>query len=336
MYNEKDLDRNGNQENENEKDTESVPKVLQFLRTHPEFLEPLKSAVEYEESRPTDDLGWEWHEVSFPGTKLKQLVYQKIAKVGYKSRSSTHYLLLDREAVKTAIQIYETAREEAEPVQEVPRDLFDVIVGHEKIKTILWKVIRSSKPVHVLFAGSPATAKSLFLMELARLPGARYALGGTTSRAGIVDFLLEYEPRSLIIDELDKMDAKDYSALLSLMETGVVARLKKGMREKTSLSTWVFAAANREEKLPPELRSRFLIFRLEEYGEEEFRKVAVAVLVRREGVPPDLATHIAERLAGRTRDVRDCVRVSRLAGDKQEADEVIKIILSSLGPTSKS
>jgi len=34
----------------------------------------------------------------------------------------------------------------------------------------------------------------------------------------------------------------------------------------------------------------------------------------------------------RTRDVRDCVRAGRLAQDKEEADEVVKIILSGLTP----
>ncbi len=74
-------------------------------------------------------------------------------------------------------------------------------------------------------AGPPATAKSLFLEALGQLPGAQYALGGSSSRAGIADFLINFQPRFLIIDELDKMKREDFSVLLSLMQSGVVARL---------------------------------------------------------------------------------------------------------------
>ena len=37
------------------------------------------------------------------------------------------------------------------------------------------------------------------------------------------------------------------------------------------------------------------------------------MLTRREGVPPEVAREIARKLDGRTQDVRDSVRVARLA-----------------------
>ncbi len=91
-------------------------------------------------------------------------------------------------------------------------------------------------------AGPPATAKSLFLEALGDLPGAQYALGGSSSRAGIADFLINFQPRFLIIDELDKMKGEDFSVLLSLMQSGVVARLKKGMREVERFKGGVWVA----------------------------------------------------------------------------------------------
>ena len=65
----------------------------------------------------------------------------------------------------------------------------------------------------------------------------QYSLGGPWSRAGIADFLLNFRPRYLVIDELDKMKAEDFSVLLSLMQSGVVARLKRGMREVERMTT---------------------------------------------------------------------------------------------------
>ena len=37
---------------------------------------------------------------------------------------------------------------------------------------------------------------------------------------------------------------QDFSVLLSLMQSGTVARLKKGMRSYELIPTWVFAGVN--------------------------------------------------------------------------------------------
>jgi len=56
-----------------------------------------------------------------------------------------------------------------------------------------------------------------------------------------------------------------------------------------------------------------LPWRLGTYGREEFKKVVKGVLVRREDISADMAEEIAHRLDGRSQDVRDAVRVGRLA-----------------------
>lgn len=223
---------------------------------------------------------------------------------------------------------------EEDPVGEIedeqvviPEDMFDVVVGHERLKKLFALSLQAPQPVHILLAGPPATAKSIFLMELERLPRSRYALGGTSSKAGIVDFIIEQQPRYLILDELEKMDMKDFSALLSLMADGVVTRLKKGMTEKVKVKTWVFAAVNREDSLPPELKSRFLIRRLTEYSEQDYKEVVRAVLVKREHVGEVIACEIADRMSRFSRDVRDAVKVARLHKGQQSppVDQVIEL-----------
>jgi len=206
--------------------------------------------------------------------------------------------------------------EEDEAVK-IPEDMFDVVVGHERLKKLFTLSLQAPEPVHILLVGPPARAKSIFLMERERLPRSRYALGVTSRKAGIVDFIIEQQPRYLILDELEKMDMKDFSALLSLMADGVVTRLKKGMTEKVKVKTWVFAAVNREENLPPELKSRFLIRRLSAYNEEDYKEVVRAVLVKREHEAEAVANEIADRMASLSRDVRDAVKVARLHKGQQ-------------------
>jgi len=147
--------------------------------------------------------------------------------------------------------------EEGTEEREIPTDLFDFIIGHDEVKNRLFRSIHAEKPVHVLLVGPPATAKSMFLGELARLPFSRFALGGSTRKGGLEDYLLEFRPRYVVIDEIDKMDMRDMSVLLSLMETGTVARLKKRMRESEQMTTWVMGGANRDTGIWQELKSRF-------------------------------------------------------------------------------
>ncbi len=168
--------------------------------------------------------------------------------------------------------------------------------------------------MHVLLAGPPALAKTLFLWDIERAAGERavWLVGSATSKAGLWDLVAERQPRVLLIDELDKMNAVDAGALLSMMEGGRLVRAKKGRELNLSHPLWVVAATNRLDGLSPELKSRFAIRKIEAYSRSDFLTVVKGVLVRRENVAPDIADQIANLLDGKTQDVRDAVRVARL------------------------
>jgi Holliday junction DNA helicase RuvB len=274
-------------------------------------------------------MGFEWHQVPAQTQTLNQLVVDGLLVTGgprgtFKSNSSQTYKLKDPELVRECLEDLREASEGAEE-GEIPNDLFDFILGQDDIKNLLWKSINSPSPVHVLLVGPPASSKSMFLGELARLPFSRFTLGGGTTKAGLSDFLLEFRPKYLIIDEIDKMAPADMSILLSLMESGVIARLKKRMREIETMKTWVFAAANRDERIWPELKSRFFSVHLREYSEADFISISRAVLISREKVDPQLASYIASSLARHTRDVRDTIHIGRLCKTQAEVSDLVKL-----------
>jgi len=82
------------------------PEIVAFLKEHPEYLKTLEKAVEQEEQNASNKsyLGWEWFDVETLGAKLMRLVTSGIVKVNFKSRSTTCYLLKDRDAVKKALR----------------------------------------------------------------------------------------------------------------------------------------------------------------------------------------------------------------------------------------
>lgn len=274
-------------------------------------------------------MGFEWFHVQAATQTLNALVVEGLLVTGgprgtFKSNSSTTYKLQDPELVRECLESIREAEAGTEE-GDIPNDLFDFILEHDAIKNLLWRSIKAENPVHVMLVGPPASSKSMFLGELARLPFSRFTLGGGTSKAGLADYVLEFRPRYLIIDEIDKMAMADMSILLSLMESGTVARLKKRMREIEQMKTTVYAAANRDEHIWPELKSRFFTVHLPEYSLTDFTNISQSVLINREKVEPALAAYIVSVVAKHTRDVREAIHFGRLAKTRADVDDLLKL-----------
>ena len=77
------------------------------------------------------------------------------------------------------------------------------------------------------------------------------------------------------------------------------------------MTTWVFAAVNVRDRLPPELLSRFVTFDFKPYTREEFLEVAQEVITGQLDKDPDLARYVAERVVLRTKDVRQAIHVAK-------------------------
>lgn len=263
-------------------------------------------------------LGGEWRDLGTSPQRLMSLEMAGLVRVEYSSNRHTGYRVNDPDRMEVALaQAAETGLER--PEATIPADLFSLIEGHDQIKEVLRRAIETTLPVHVLLVGPPATAKSMFMAELGRLPGSRYAVGGSTSRAGIIEYLVESpDCRFLLLDEMDKAEGRDLSALLSVMEAGRVTRMLYGRMESVERQVSVFAGANSTRKLPRELLSRFFVLDCPSYGPDEYRRVAISVLIRRENVAPDNAAEIAGMLAGVSQDIRDAVRLARLSGGEPQ------------------
>jgi holliday junction DNA helicase RuvB len=294
-------------------------------------LDLLRQIAEHEKtidwSKPGAELGWEWSAVRIQPATLTRLFLEGLLDNPYRSNNCTGYRLSEegKRVLEVGEELVEMPFEKRE--FEVPDDLFNVIEGYEDIKDLAKTVLRNEKPVHLLFTGVPASAKTMFLMELSRL-GAPYVLGSQSSRAGIAQLLFETEPHVLLVDEIDRIGTKDISVLLSLMATGIVSETKHGRQRSGRLNTRVFAASN-TLRLPPELISRFMVLEFKPYGLNDFLTVAANVLVRQEGVTPDMASYIAQRtwqLSSRFPDPRQAVRVARLAKTREEADSVFDLL----------
>src|ERR671923_94181 len=151
----------------------------------------------------------------------------------------------------------------------------------------------SEKPVHMLLVGPPASGKTLFMLSCMKLERSYFTLGSHSTKSGMIEYLFEKRPRYLIIDEIEHMPLKDQTALLSLMETGIVAETKFQKTRNTQLKIWVFATSNGTEKMLTPLLSRFMVLHFKQYSFGSFQEVCTHILSR-EGVLPEVSAVIAE------------------------------------------
>ena len=277
--------------------------------------------------------GFEWHQVHGDARTLNKLVTKRILEIRFKSNKCTLFRTSNLQAIEKALNDYQgmAATTVQEEESEIPPDLFQIVVGHKEKKDILWRIITSQNPIHCILHGSVASAKTLILQELTRLPKNRFVLGSSLSKAGLYEVMFNESPKYLIIDEIDKIDdAENLTGLLSLTQTGFLSETKWRRHRKRYFRTWVFASANRLTKIPEELLSRFCKLRFKDYTNSQFVEVTIRVLTDQENISPTLTPYIAEKTLKilESRDVRDAVRVGRLLKKqtRREVDHIIEIL----------
>jgi len=202
--------------------------------------------------------------------------------------------------------------------------LFEGIVGYHDVKKLFNLSFSSEKPVHILLVGPPASAKTLFMLECMRLERSYFTLGSHSTKSGMLNYLFEKRPRYLIVDEIEHMPMKDQTALLSLMEAGIVAETKFQKTRNTQLKTWIFATSNNTERMLTPLLSRFLVLHFKQYKYESFHEVAVHLLCS-QGTSTEMAAAVADAVWSKmkSKDIRDCIKIGHLAKTKDDIDWIV-------------
>jgi Holliday junction DNA helicase RuvB len=320
-------------------------RLCRLVMENPKWVDIIQKAFDIESKHyqrfPEDKypnmewLGFGWHEVHAQPATLNRMVAGGVLDITYKSRSSTHYKVSNPELVKKVLEMQGEGREEVpvkkETVVEIPDNTFSPVIGYEDIKHALKIAFKGRKRLHFLFEGSPATAKSLFMLCIQKaIPQSYYATGSRTTAPGLTDALLLYEPKVLLLDEIEKTDMQSYAVLLSLMEDGTVVETKYRRHITAKMDTIVIAACNKSAKLPPELISRFdFHLKLKPYDRDEFVKVCRIYLSQFESIPEDLAEYIGLKVWLSPKipsDVRKARGIARMPDDHngQSVDAIIE------------
>jgi hypothetical protein len=302
-------------------------KMLRYILTYEKNLD-----IDYlRDKSKSGVVGWEAQTIGLPPQKLRPLINAGILGITFSSNSSTSYALAGKDIVtrfledNVASQIILAQQE-----LELPDDLFSCVINYDDVKDEMRFTLREGRRGHYLMVGPPATAKSLFLMELARVSGAYQATGSTVTGPGLTDALLTYQPRILVLDELDKVKMDTTAVLLSAMETGDILQTKYRRHGGRRIDLNVFAAANSDRRLAPELLSRFdtkLYFH--PYSFEDFIAICCGYLPRYENTPADIAEYIGIQTWHQLdKDVRTARGIARRLRETttEDVDRVIRFL----------
>ncbi|RLG70389.1 MAG: hypothetical protein DRO11_06345, partial [Methanobacteriota archaeon] len=193
--------------------------------------------------------------------------------------------------------------------QRIREMIAPYLSGENHLKEAVCLALAStpSQPVHLLMVGNPATVKTDILDEVKQIfpyserGGPRSSEAGLTidARTGEPGLLLRANQGFALIDELDKINRNEISAVYEALESGRLTVQVAGLNRTFNTSFICFAAANplgqifsdnpdkmRQQifgAVPPALLSRFhLVFLL---GEETIasRKRALAKILLRNG-----------------------------------------------------
>jgi MoxR-like ATPase len=135
----------------------------------------------------------------------------------------------------------------------------------------------------------------------------------SATKSALIDCLFLNNPKCLLIDEIDKMSTKDQAMLLNLMETGIVSETKHNETRTVHMKTSVFATSNNVNDIITPLQSRFFVVELPPYTYEQFHENSVHLLTVGHKVNQHIADEIANKVWANSRNMRDCVRIGRMA-----------------------
>jgi holliday junction DNA helicase RuvB len=218
-----------------------------------------------------------------------------------------------------------------EPIdlEQENNDIFKYIYAHDKLKLIFNNAIASNEAIHILLTGASGTSKTLFLEAINEKVANCSFITSNSTGAGIISHIFDNPNLEILcIDEIEKIPKAEIGVLLTLMESNRLVVTKKTMMCNREQKLRIFATCNDVNKLSIEMRSRFLKFNLKDYSLDEFTMISINIVTSRFNKTQDFAQKLAQAVWYQlnSKDIRDVIKVARLARNESDIDMIIEAI----------
>jgi replication-associated recombination protein RarA len=212
-------------------------------------------------------------------------------------------------------------------IEEQAASFFSKIYLFDDLKFNMYLALTSPKQMNVLLYGPPASAKSLFMKIIEEnCEDVLYFDASNASGAGLIEVLNENQNKKIIlIDEIGMLNKTSLDALRGLLNDGhVVKTLKKKNYDIQMPNVKVFATTN-DLNMPKPILSRFMVYQLPPYSDEEFVRVSQHCL--QDEIPAETAEIIANVMtANNMKDIRKVIHVAGSIRREFTMEQVVKVI----------
>lgn len=110
----------------------------------------------------------------------------------------------------------------------------------------------------------------------------------------------------------------------------IVSETKYGKTRSATMRTSVFATSNNINRISLPLQSRFFIVQLEPYTYEQFCEITKQLLLfSHHKIEGAVASVIATAVWNKSRDIRDCIKIGKLARSAEDISFIVETFLSN-------
>ncbi len=195
--------------------------------------------------------------------------------------------LINKSFINKNDSIFKYPQDMSKTIDERALIMFEPIIGHDKIKKLLYRaLLRKNKNLNNLLIGASGTAKTLFMYIIEKMcNGVLFydAASGSTS-AGLIELLeRNRNVKILIIDEIAELKRNSLETFRGLLNDGRINKtLKRQIINLKLHNLKIFATTNNPTVFSDPFKSRFNIYEIKPYNDDEFIKVMQFCLLDQE------------------------------------------------------
>ena len=241
--------------------------------------------------------------------------------------------LIDTDTFINNNQIFKYKQDIDKSIQERSQIFFGNVIGNDMTKEQLYRaILREDRLVNILLVGPPATSKTLLVKQIEDQCNnvIFYDAASGSTGAGLIEILRRnLNTKILIIDEISEMKGKDLEVLRGLLNDGRVSKtLKSQLINFKMKNLKVFATTNNPTKLSLPLKSRFQMYHIPAYTDEEFIKVMKFCLLKQNIVSDEqLANELSHAMIKYDiKNIRTALSVCSLIHPEDKHEDIKRVI----------
>ena len=229
--------------------------------------------------------------------------------------------------------IFKEPVDERLSIREQSLKFFEDIIGNDDVKEQTYRsLLQTDRIINICLVGAPATSKTMLLKVINDKCNKVlwYDASSGSTGAGLIELLRRnQDAKILIIDEISELRGGNLDILRGLLNDGNVSKtLKSQFINFKMKGLKVFASTNNPTKLSLPIKSRFQMYLIDSYDDEQFVNVMEFCLLKQKIIKSEqMAKELAyAMLHYDVRNVRTALSLCSLVHESDTTDDIRRVI----------